>query len=61
MAHVRMITMANLLGNTLDAFLSRLRLRPAADSGLGQELGVLLGAVVLVPVAVVRASVTHQS
>ena len=61
MAHIRMITMANLLGNTLDAFLSRLRLRPAANSSLGQELGVLLGAVVLAPVAMVRARVAQQS
>ena len=49
MAYIRMITIGNLSGNTLDAFLSRLKFNPAPDSSLGQELGVLLGGFVIIP------------
>ena len=41
LAHVRMITLGNLSGNTFDALLSRLRGRPAEGSGLGSELATL--------------------
>lgn len=41
MAYIRMITMANLLGNTFDAVLSRFVGRPAPDSRLLEEIGVL--------------------
>jgi AhpD family alkylhydroperoxidase len=54
MAHIRMITLANLLGNTVDALLSRLRSQPAPGSSLGQELGGLLSALFLTPVALLR-------
>lgn len=54
MAYVRMITMGNLLGNTFDALLSRLQQRPAAHSSLKQELGVVLGAFVIVPLEFIR-------
>lgn len=53
-SHCRMITMGNLLGNTFDALLSRLIFRPAEGSSLWQELGVLLGAMVLVPAGLIR-------
>ena len=50
LAYIRMITMGNLLGNTLDALLYRLSFRPTAPgSSLLEELGVILGSVVLVP------------
>jgi len=42
LTHVRMITMGNLSGNTIDALLSRLRGVPAGGSTLGRELLVLL-------------------
>lgn len=48
---IRMITIGNLMGNTLDALLSRLRGRPAQASSVTQELGVLFGSVVIVPAA----------
>ncbi len=41
-ANIRMITMGNLLGNTFDAFVSRLRGKPAPNSSFWQELAVLL-------------------
>ncbi len=42
LAYIRMITFGNLLGNTFDAFFSRLAGRPALSSTLWDELGVLL-------------------
>jgi len=53
-AYIRMIMMGNLMGNTFDALLSRLRGRPAAGSTLLQEMGVLLGSLVIIPAAMVR-------
>lgn len=43
LAYLRMITFGNLLGNTFDALLSRMTGKPAANSSLWSELGVLLG------------------
>lgn len=55
MAYIRMITMGNLLGNTFDALLYRLTLRPTAPgSSLFQEAGVLLGSVVFIPAGFIR-------
>jgi AhpD family alkylhydroperoxidase len=54
LVYIRMITVGNLYGNTLDAFFSRFRGRPAANSSLWQELGVLFGIFVIVPVALIR-------
>lgn len=42
MSWIRMITLGNLAGNTVDAFLSRLRGRPAAGSSLLGELLLFL-------------------
>jgi AhpD family alkylhydroperoxidase len=53
-SYVRVITFANLWGNTLDALWSRFAGRPAPDSSLGQELGVLLGSLLLIPASLVR-------
>ncbi|MBN2388619.1 MAG: carboxymuconolactone decarboxylase family protein [Anaerolineales bacterium] len=53
-AYLRMITFGNLYGNTFDALLSRLRGRPAPGSSLGNELGVLFGVFVFVPLAMLR-------
>jgi AhpD family alkylhydroperoxidase len=53
LAYLRMITFGNLLGNTFDALLSRLAGRPAPGSRLLDEMGVLLGAVVVLPIGIV--------
>ncbi len=50
MAYIRMIMMGNLLGNTFDAFWSRLAGRPAPGSSILDEIGVLAGMFVLAPV-----------
>jgi AhpD family alkylhydroperoxidase len=60
LAHIRMIMMANLLGNTFDALLSRLRGNPARGSTIWQELGVLVGIVVIVPAAMIRRVLSRQ-
>ena len=41
MAYIRMITFGNLMGNTFDAFLSRLRGNPASGSSTLSELAIL--------------------
>lgn len=52
LAHIRMITVANLLGNTFDAWLSRCRGRPAPGNRLVDELGVLFLTTIMAPVSV---------
>lgn len=52
--YLRMITFGNLYGNTFDALLSRLAGKPAAESSLWSELGVLFGVFVLVPLELLR-------
>lgn len=49
LAFIRMIMIGNLLGNTFDGFWSRLIGRPAAESSLPGEIGVLAGFFVIVP------------
>lgn len=53
-SYARLMMFANLWANTLDALLSRLTGRPAPGSSLGQELGVLLGSLVLIPAGLIR-------
>jgi len=53
-AYIRMIMVGNLLGNTFDAFLSRIRGSPARGSSIWQEIGVLLSGLVFVPEALLR-------
>lgn len=53
LAYIRMITVGNLLGNTLDALLGRLRGRPVAGSSLRQEVLVLALFALSSPVVVV--------
>lgn len=50
LAYSRMIMIGNVLGNTLDAFLFRLRLRPVPDSHFLDEIGILLGSLLLIPI-----------
>jgi len=49
LAYIRLILIGNLLGNTFDAFWSRIAGRPAPGSTLLSEVSVLLGALFLVP------------
>lgn len=49
LAYLRMLTFGNLFGNTFDALLSRFSGKPALDSSLWSELGVLLGAMWMPP------------
>ncbi len=51
--YIRMIMWGNLIGNTFDALLSRLRGLPAEHSSLWNELATLLLAVVLTPIMAV--------
>jgi AhpD family alkylhydroperoxidase len=52
---VRMITLGNLLGNTFDALLSRVRGQPASSGNVLQELSVLVLVVILTPVILLVA------
>ena len=54
MAYIRMIMVGNLMGNTLDALLSRFKGKPAAGSTIWQEMGVLFGSLVIIPGAALR-------
>lgn len=60
MAYIRMIMVGNLSGNTLDALLSRFRGAPAADSTLLQEVGVLAGSLVIIPVSIIRHTIMRR-
>ncbi len=53
-AYIRMIMMGNLLGNTFDALLGRFKRKPASGSTIWQELGVLFGSLVIIPMAALR-------
>jgi AhpD family alkylhydroperoxidase len=62
LAHIRTIMMGNLLGNTFDALLFRLTGRPTAPgSTLWQELGVLLGGFVVVPLLLLKHALRRLS
>jgi hypothetical protein len=56
MAYIRMITLGNLLGNTFDALLSRLRGRPSQGGSLVSELMVLGSAAFLIPLIMLVAA-----
>jgi hypothetical protein len=52
-AHIRMITLGNLVGNTFDALLGRLRGQPTEGSSLGSEVATLGLLVLATPVLAV--------
>jgi AhpD family alkylhydroperoxidase len=58
LAYIRMITMGNLLGNTFDALLSRIRGNPAPGSTMLSEFGVLCLAVLVTPIAFLSAAIS---
>jgi len=49
LAYIRMIMMGNLLGNTFDAFLYRLRFNPVPGSRFLDEVGILIGSLIWIP------------
>jgi AhpD family alkylhydroperoxidase len=60
LAHIRVITFANLYGNTFDALLERLRLRPVAGSHFFDEVMVLSAGATVVPVGVLVGMIVHR-
>ena len=68
LTHIRVITFANLYGNTFDALLERLRFRPVAGSGFFDEIIVLTAGATVVPLGLffgviarrLRAAVFHH-
>lgn len=60
--YVRLVTFVNLVGNTLDAFISRVLGRPARSTTLASELSTLavfvFGVAPLIPVLALRAALT---
>jgi len=62
MTNIRMITVGNLSGNTLDALWYRLTFRPSApDSNLLQEAGVIFGSLIIIPAAAFRHFRGHRT
>jgi hypothetical protein len=58
--HIRPITFANLYGNTFDALLERLRLRPAAGSRFLEEIVVLAAGATIVPLGLFLALIARR-
>jgi hypothetical protein len=50
LTHIRVITFANLYGNTFDALLERLKLHPVRGSRFFDEMAVLFAGATVVPV-----------
>jgi AhpD family alkylhydroperoxidase len=60
LVHIRLITFANLYGNTFDALLERLRLRPVAGSRFLAEIVVLSAGATVVPVGLFLALIARR-
>jgi len=60
LVHIRLITFANLYGNTFDALLERLRLRPAAGSRFLEEIAVLAAGATIVPLGLFLALIARR-
>jgi AhpD family alkylhydroperoxidase len=60
LVHIRVITYANLYGNTFDALLERLRLRPVAGSHFFDEVIVLSSGATVVPLSVLIGMIVRQ-
>jgi AhpD family alkylhydroperoxidase len=60
LSHIRVITFANLYGNTFDALLERLRLRPVAGSHFFNEIVVLTAGATLVPLGLFFGLITRR-
>jgi AhpD family alkylhydroperoxidase len=59
LAYLRLITFANLFGNTFDALLSRCAGKPAADSSLINELCVVMGSLIIIPACMLIRIITR--
>jgi AhpD family alkylhydroperoxidase len=57
LAYIRMITFANLIGNTFDAVMSRLSGRPAPNSHFLEEISVLVFTIALMPIGLLAVIV----
>lgn len=60
LAYIRVITFANLYGNTFDALLERLRLRPVAGSHFFDEIIVLSAGATVVPFGLLLGLVARR-
>ncbi len=60
LVHIRLITFANLYGNTFDALLERLRLRPVAGSRFFSEIVVLAAGATMVPAGLFLALIARR-
>jgi len=60
LVHIRLITFANLYGNTFDALLERLRLRPVAGSRFFSEIVVLAAGATVVPAGLFLALIARR-
>lgn len=60
LAYIRMITFGNLYGNTFDALISRLLLKPASGSSLLNELFVLIGSLIIMPIGMLMHTRTPK-
>jgi AhpD family alkylhydroperoxidase len=60
LTHIRLITFANLYGNTFDAVLARLKGQPAAGSRFFDEIVVLLAGATLVPVGLLIGLIARR-
>jgi AhpD family alkylhydroperoxidase len=60
LVHIRVITFANLYGNTFDALLERLRLRPVAGSRFFEEVVVLTAGASVVPLGLFLGFVVRR-
>ncbi|MBU1878793.1 MAG: hypothetical protein KJ734_07575, partial [Chloroflexi bacterium] len=61
MAYIRMITLGNVVGNTFDALLARLTLRPVPGSRFRDEVGILALTVCWAPVVFVKGMMTRRT
>ncbi len=60
LTHIRVITFANLYGNTFDALLERLRFRPVAGSRFFDEIMVLSAGATVVPVGLFSGMIARR-
>jgi AhpD family alkylhydroperoxidase len=60
LTHIRVITLANLYGNTFDALLERLRLQPVAGSRFLDEVVVLSAGATVVPLGLLGGLIVRR-
>jgi AhpD family alkylhydroperoxidase len=61
MAYIRMITFGNMVGNALDALLTRLSLRPVPGSRFRDEVGILLLTMSWAPLMFLKGMLARRS